>query len=206
MAVQLAGWRRAVVRVGFVVEGHSEKVLVESETFRRWLDKQELKLVDPVVVAGGQRQLEKGTTSGMGLASLLRKRSANLDRLVVLADLDPSETVPCITERRNRVDSEAIDLVVIARKAIESWFLADTRAMRSWTNDESYCETHPEATPNMPWDRMKEVGPVRRGRSKVLFAKRLITEHGFDVVQAAKHPRCPTARYFVERVSALARG
>ena len=137
---------------------------------------------------------------------MLRKRSANLDRLVVLADLDPSETVPCITERKNRVDSEAIDLVVIARKAIESWFLADTRAMRSWTNDESYCETHPEATPNMPWDRMKEVGPVRRGRSKVLFAKRLITEHGFDVVQAAKHPQCPTARYFVERVSALARG
>ena len=203
MAVQPTRRRGAVLRIGFVVEGQSDKVVVESETFGRWLEDQDMELVGPVVVAGGHGAMQRRTKGGMGLAQLLRKQAGNLDRIVVLADLDPSEAVPCITCRKKRIDTEAVDLVVVARKAIESWFLADTLAMRSWTGDESYYEKRPEETPDMPWDRMKEVGHTRRGRSKVLFARLLTGQHGFDVVRAAEHPECPTARYFIERVSTL---
>ena len=192
------------MRVGFVVEGDSEKVFVESRTFRQWLKEQGMNLVDPVAVAGGQGKMEwRSDRGGIGLVALLKRQVGNLDRVVVLADLDPSLAVPCITARKNRIDSQAADLVVVARKALESWFLADTETMRRWTRDDSYFEKHPEYTDGMPWDRIKEVGRVRRGRSKVRFARRLIDEHGFDVVRAAEHPGCPTARYFVERVSAL---
>ena len=163
-----------------------------------------MRLVDPVVVAGGHGKMRRQVAEGSGLATLLRKQVGDVDRIVVLADLDPSLKVQCITARKNQIDSEAVDLVVVARKAIESWFLADTKAIARWTTDDSYYEAHPETTPGMPWDRIKEVSTVRRGRSKVWFAKRLINEHGFDIARAAEHPECPTARYFVERVSALA--
>ena len=43
-----------MVTVGFVVEGASEKRLVESELFRKWLQEDcNLKVVDPVVDAAG---------------------------------------------------------------------------------------------------------------------------------------------------------
>lgn len=187
-----------------MVEGASERVVVESRIFRQWLQQNGMSLVDPVVVAGGHGQMGRTTSGGIGLASLLRKQVSNLDRVVVLADLDPSRTVACISERKDLIDSQAADLVVVARKALESWFLADTDAMRSWTKDDSYYEECPEATPEMPWDRLKEVGYARRGRSKVSLARLLVNQHEFDIVRAAEHPQCPTARYFVKRVSALA--
>ena len=205
MAVQPAERWAAMVRIGFVVEGQTEKVFIESKAFRRWLEKKEMRLVDPVLSANGHGNMRRWAAMGeSGWTMLLRKQTGDLDRIVVLADLDPSPAVPCITARKNLIDSEAADLVVVARKAIESWFLADTKAIARWTTDDSYYEAHPEATPGMPWDRFKEISRVKRGRSKVLFAMQLINEHGFDIARAAEHPECPTARYFVERVGALA--
>ena len=104
-----------------------------------------------------------------------------------------------------RTTSGGIGLASLLRKQVSNlWFLADTTAMRSWTGDSSYYEECPEATPNMPWDRLKEVGHARRGRSKVSLARLVVNQHEFDIARAAEHPQCPTARYFVERVSALA--
>nr|VFK64608.1 MAG: hypothetical protein BECKTC1821F_GA0114240_11342 [Candidatus Kentron sp. TC] len=39
---------------------------------------------------------------------------------------------------------EGIDLVAIARKALKSWFLANTEAMRHWTGDSDFFESPPE--------------------------------------------------------------
>lgn len=100
-----------MVRIGFVVEGDSEKVFVESTAFRQWLNEHGMSLVEPVAVAGGQGRMERAAGKGeLGLAALLKKEVGNLDRVVMLADLDPSRAVPCITERKNRINSQAADL------------------------------------------------------------------------------------------------
>ena len=40
---------------------------------------------------------------------------------------------------------------------MESWFLADTKAMRQWLGDSTFCESAPETLAGMPWDRLKEL-------------------------------------------------
>lgn len=192
--------------VGFVVEGHSESVVVESPRFRQWLRKKcNLEVIDPVVNAGGNGEM---CNRKIGDFIALLRKEANPDKIVVLADLDPEECAPCIEARKKIIGDDRIDLVVIARKALESWFLADTDAMRKWSGECNFRETLPEETSHMPWDRLKEIG-IRKGRgpgqSKKMFAKKFVHKHGFDICNAAQHPHCPSAAYFVERVCALGR-
>ena len=187
--------------LGFIVDGPSDKIVVESDSFSRWLDDRGMRRRDPVVVVGGQM---RGGGIG-GLSRLLRKQGGDIDYVVQLTDLDPDASVPCISARRAFVESPEVDLVVVAKKAIESWFLADSVAMRDWTRDRGYFEMEPEKTARMPWERLKEIG-VSLGRgpgSKVSFSKRIVRRHGFSITGAAAHPKCPSAQYFVERLGAL---
>ena len=190
-----------MVTVGFVVEGDSEKRLVESELFRRWLREDcNLEVVGQVVNAAGNmcsRNVEDKVR--------LLRIEANPDKVVVLADLDPDRRVQCVRERKKIIGSQGIDLLAIARKALESWFLADTEAMRRWLGDSTFCEPTPETLGGMPWDRLKELRDKKGSGpgTKVRFSKKFIRNHKFDVRRAAQHDQCPSARYFVERLCVL---
>jgi len=192
-----------MVRVGFVVEGASDKKLIESESFRAWLrDECGIQVLDPVVDAGGNGQM---CNRNIGVLVEKLRIQASPDKVVVLADLDPDSCAPCVEKRKEIIGSSGIDLVVIARKAMESWFLADTKAMRSWTGDAGFREEHPETLAGMPWDRLKEIGrQIGRGPgNKKIFSRRFIRDHDFDVRRAADHGNCPSALYFVERLCRL---
>lgn len=149
-----------------MVEGISDKKLIESAIFKDWA-KQEcgLEILDEVVDAGGNRNM-------------------------------------C----SHKIEIY-IDLVVIARKAMESWFLADTEAMRKWLGDENFQLANPEETDEMPWDYIKKLGknsPKQRGPgSKIAFARKFIRDYGFDVCRAAKHPNCPSSKYFIMKLYEL---
>lgn len=195
-----------MVTVGFIVEGASDKKLVESQSFRDWLKEDyQLQVIDHVVDVQGNGNL---CSRNISLYVNLLKKQHNPDRIVVLADLDPEKCAPCITKRKEIIGNDNIDLVVIARKAIESWFLADTEAMKSWTKQSRFFEDSPEQTSAMPWDRLKQIGLQTIGRgpgsSKIAFADRFIKHHQFSVVRAAQHPNCPSAGYFVEKLKLLA--
>ena len=194
-----------MVTVGFVVEGDSEKRLVESKLFRKWLRENcNSEVVDPVVNAAGNM-----CSSNVEDKVRLLKIKGNPDKVVVLADLDPDRRVQCVRERKKNIIGSQdidIDLVAIARKALESWFLADTEAMCRWLGDCTFYEVAPETLIGMPWDRLKELrdekgrGP---GKNRLIFAKKFIRKHKFDVKRAAQHDQCPSANYFVERLCAL---
>ena len=84
-----------MVTVGFVVEGPSDKKLVESKGFQQWLQETcNLEVVSPVVDAGGNGEM-CNTKIGTYIEKL--KMIANPDKTVVLADLDPDICAPCIT-------------------------------------------------------------------------------------------------------------
>lgn len=189
------------MKVGFIVDGPSDKIVVESEPFSEWLGDRGIRRRDPVVVVGGQRR-----GGGIGaLSTLLRKQAGDIDYVIQLTDLDPDAGVPCISARRAFVESVEVDLVVVVKKAMESWFLADSRAMRKWTKDQWFFEEEPEAPPGMPWERLKEIG-MGFGRgpgSKVSFAKRFVRRYGFSILAAAEHPKCASARYFVQKLVEL---
>lgn len=193
-----------MVTVGFVVEGDSDEFLPQSKAFRDWLSQEcNLEVVDPVVNAGGN-----GNMCNRKIKDYVDKLKiqANPDKVVVLVDLDPDQCAPCIEARKNIIGSESIDLVIVARKAIESWFIADTEAMKSWTGDDNFYEPEPESTEGMPWERLKQIGRSMGrgpGNSKPSFAKKFVHKNGFDVRRAGNHPNCPSAKYFVEKLYAL---
>ncbi|MBI9082991.1 MAG: hypothetical protein JEZ11_05290 [Desulfobacterales bacterium] len=194
-----------MVTVGFVVEGASEAILIKSPSFRTWLEKAcRLELLEPVVDTGG-----KGEMCSTKITSYVNKLriQAQPEKLVVLADLDPEVCAPCISVRKEIIGTENIDLVVIARKALESWFLADTKAMRKWLRDGSYFEELPEETDGMPWERLRMLGKSsssQRGPGrKVPFARKFIHRCGFEVQEAATHENCPSASYFVDKLKLL---
>ncbi len=193
-----------MVKVGFVVEGISDKKLIESTSFKEWA-KQEcgLEILDEVVNAGGN-----GNMCTQKIEIYIQKLivQAQPDKIVVLVDLDPEDCAPCITERKKMIANKNIDLVVIACKAMESWFLADTQAMRKWLDNVNFYENKPEETKTMPWEYLKELGIKYKGRgpgSKVRCARMFLNQYAFEVKRAAKHPNCPSARYFVDKLCAL---
>lgn len=194
------------MRVGFVVEGISDKKLIESASFKSWAKREcGLEIIDEVVNAGGNGNMCVQKI-GVYIQKLIVQTQP--DKVVVLADLDPERCAPCISERKKLIGTKDIDLVVIARKAMESWFLADTEAMRKWLNDVDFYENQPEETKPMPWDYLRDLGIKYKGRGpghKIRCARLFINKLGFDVKRAAKHPACASARYFVDKLCALSK-
>ena len=189
-----------MVRVGFIVEGDTEKVIVESPAFIAWLTANGMTLVQPVVNAvGGGNLLPQNIDPFVE-----RLRQAQADHIVILTDLE-REASPDIV--RQRIGHMHTQLIFVAVKAIEAWFLADTMALRHWLGLPGFVEAKPEETPDMPWDRLKEIAQQHQkrgpGSNKVIFAKRMVKTHGFNVARAAEHAECPSALAFTTGVRAL---
>jgi hypothetical protein len=189
-----------VVRLGFIVEGDSEKIMGESASFRRWASAQGLEICSPVINAKGGGNLLPHHMAPM--MTILAKSQP--DHVVVLTDLEEEASVDAV---KARITSTHTSLIFVAVKALEAWFLADTQAMRAWLKQPSFSEAFPEATPGMPWDRLKEVaqqqGARGPGTNKVIFAKRFCGSHNFQIASAAAHPACPSAKAFHDALLAL---
>lgn len=92
--------------------------------------------------------------------------------IVVLTDLENESGIETV---RSRIANENIAVIFVAVKALEAWFLADTETMRAWLDTPDFIEHFPEATPNMPWDRLKQIAQELHKRgpgNKVGFAKK----------------------------------
>lgn len=193
------------MRVGFIVEGDTEKLLVESSCFRDWMyGDLGLEVVDPIL---NVTSIDNLRPHRLSLELPAFAKEARPDKIVVLSDLDPSDVVPCITSRKLLILKDGVDLVLIARTSVESWFLADTEAMRNCTGSREFFEAMPESY-EKSWDRLKSVLVSETGRgpgaSKPKFAQKFIQQHGFDLSRAAAHPACPSAAYAVARLKSLA--
>lgn len=183
-----------MVKVGFIVEGDSEKVLIESAGFRKWASDQGLEICSPVINAKGGGNLLPHHIKPM-LAQIERSQP---DHIVILTDLEDAKDVGAV---KARITTEHTDLIFIAVKALEAWFLADTDAMRRWLNEPEFFELTPEQTLGMPWDRLKEVakayGPRGPGSNKVIFAKKMCgAALRYELERAAAHPACLSAKVF----------
>ena len=189
-----------MVKVGFIVEGDSEKVIIESPQFKSWLSSKGIELITPVLnAAGGGNLLPKNIEP-----LIERFTSLNVDHIFVLTDL---EQEPDIQTVRNRIENPGLRFIFVAVKALEAWYLADTEAMKKWLKVTDFNEEFPENTVDMPWDRLKEIsqqldktGP---GGSKVSFAKRMIKHFGFQVSRSAEHLNCDSAKEFIRELESL---
>lgn len=183
-----------MVKAGFIVEGASERIVVESAIFKNLLRNSGYELVTPVVDAKGGGNLLPQNID----AFIARLDKAGAERIFVLTDLEDEAQVETV---RQRVEHPRIHFAFIAVKALEAWYLADSVAMNAWLGTDDFHEPNPEATPGKPWERLKQVAAERGKRgpgNKVAFAKKATKHWGFSIENASTHPACPSVRELIE--------
>jgi hypothetical protein len=194
-------WRgAAMVKVGFIVEGFTEKVIIESDIFNDWAKTHGLEVCGDVINAKGG-----GNLLPQNIVPMVNQlQQSNPDHIVILTDLEEEPSEDAV---RQRIGTAHTNLIFIAVKAIEAWFLADSAALKKWLAVEQIFEEKPEQTTGLPWIRLKEVAASFKkqgpGSSKPGFAMRMVKHYGFSIEKAAQHPACPSAKRFHDGLIAL---
>jgi Domain of unknown function (DUF4276) len=190
-----------MVKVGFIVEGDTEKIIVESLAFQNWAKSQGIDICSPVIDAKGGGNLLPQNIVPM----VVQLKRSSPDHIVILTDLENEPSVAVVKER---IGTEHTNLIFVAVKAIEAWFLADSNALQTWLELPDVQENLPEDTVGMPWDRLKELAKEKErrgpGSNKPGFAKKMCKHYGFTVARAAEHPACPSAKLFHDEFVKLA--
>ncbi len=189
-----------MTKIGFICEGRTEQILLQSNTFGKLMASLNLESL-PVIDAGGSGNLLPHNIQGY--LSRLEKEGARA--IIILTDLD--EDI-CITETKNRISAREKDIVVIAVKKIEAWFLACTPTMQqllaqpgfSFDNPEN--EKDPFATINGLLITHTGRGIGKKTAGKIKLATKMM-DMGFDLSNAAGHAGCSSAQYLLKKLTEI---
>ena len=111
-----------MVKVGFICEGDTERKIIESTAFQRTLSNLGITCVKPIEDADGNGNLLPHNIEP--IRTKLFAAGANL--IFVLTDLDQDAT---ITITKQRISELSNQIIIVAVKAIEAWFLADSNLL-----------------------------------------------------------------------------
>ncbi|MFN4147034.1 MAG: DUF4276 family protein [Runella sp.] len=199
-----------MVKVGFMVEGDTEKILItKSDDFKKFCDRIDIEVLGTVMPNHkGQRgkDLFKNTEKIDSYLKVLFEQGA--DFIVCLRD---QEDLPCITAAKDEIKNNHERLIkVIAVRQIEAWFLSDYQALENFFEITSIQNEFPEIKfPQellKPADVLAEISLRTRNRGigdKLLFAKRFIQNYGFSMVRAAQNPECQSTKYFLDKLTQI---
>lgn len=186
-----------MTKIGFICEGRTEQILLQSNTFGKLLTSFNLESL-PVIDAGGSGNLLPHNIQGY--ISRLEKEGAQA--IIILTDLD--EDI-CITETKKRISARKQDIVVIAVKKIEAWFLACSPAMQQLLSQPGFNFDNPENEKD-PFETINDLLIKHKGRGigkktagKIKLATRMM-EMGFELSSAAAHTGCPSAKYLLGKL------
>lgn len=84
-----------MVRVGFIVEGDTEKIVVESSAFQSWAKSQGIEICSPVIDAKGGGNLLPQNIVPM----VMQLKRSSPDHIVILTDLENASSVAVVKER-----------------------------------------------------------------------------------------------------------
>ena len=182
-----------MVKLGLICEGESGLIIFDTDEFKAFLAGMSIDLVG-VVETGSKTQYFEDR--------LIKHRSILIDRgaekVIALIDLDADT---CITETKNKIQIFDQQTVVVAVKEFENWYLADSNALSRFTEQKIVIE-HPEQD-NDALTTIIDLYKKRFPKSKPRLAKTM-KRYGFSVENAANHPNCPSARYFLTKLQTLA--
>lgn len=187
-----------MVKLGFIVEGDTEKILLESKAFKNFLNELQINYVPEVINAKTQSMLLPNKREEF--TEILRDKGAT--KIVILTDQDKDS---CISQTKARICPDENQICIIAKKEIESWFLADNLAMAQFLGLTTFSYLNPE----LPESPIKEIKELRlqyqnKGVSdKKIFAKLILNKNNFSLRRAAAHPNCSSAKYFIDKLIQL---
>jgi hypothetical protein len=185
-----------VVKIGFICEGDTDKMVLESSNFQAILTRMNLESVRVEDADGGgnllPQHIEKYRNS---------LHSFGATKIIILTDLDENT---CITFTKERLKVLPDEIVIISVKTLESWFLADSQVMSQLIGKDFSFE-FPE-NDNNPFETIKRI--FQEATSRGVGTKRILTrrilKYGFSIQSAANHPNCPSAKYFLNHLQSIA--
>jgi hypothetical protein len=193
-----------LVNIGFIVEGPSDARLLRSQNFTQLLAQLHLNMVN-IIVPEGKTHFWHPKAE---LPVLEEKVSSFISRLkaqgaAIIIFLVDQDTEPCFTAVKEKIPFSTQNTVIICKRALEAWFLADEKAMSSLLKINFTFEKPEEEVD--PFETIRKVLVEKTGRGagdKITLANRVMRE-GFDIQNAAKHPGCGSARYFLQKLQML---
>jgi hypothetical protein len=189
-----------MVKIGFLVEGDTEKKIIRSQIFNEFLASNNLEAIPTLFPAKGNmgKDVFKNLDKINSLIEILKEKVA--EHIFVIRDLEDLE---CVVLARNEINSESVQKVIV-EKTIESWFLADTEALQKVFSSDNIIVEFPEKVKN-PFNEPKQISKEKENRGisdKLIFAARMLN-NGFSIENAAKHPNCDSAKYFIKKLKSL---
>lgn len=181
-----------MVKVGFICEGLSDRIIIESSDFGRILNDCGIELTNVISVGGVQFLSNEKRESHR---EILLSQGASC--VIVIRDKD---NVECFTNVKELYQINQKEHFVIAQKELESWFLADHNVLSKCLGLEDLYFEFPE-NQTKPFEYIKSY----RGRgmkSKNAFAEKMVLL-GFSLENAANHPNCHSAKYFIKKLKEI---
>jgi hypothetical protein len=184
------------MKIGFICEGKTEKKIVESKNFQQFLISIGIECVPDIIDVAGYRNL-----SAEKLPAFSQTLTDNgAQKIVILTDLD---TDACITLTKERVNASQDHLVIVSVRQAEAWFLADDACMSAICKTNIHVEW-PEKHEN-PFQTIRELllqNTTKGVGDKILLAAKVMANN-FSILNAAAHPNCPSAKYFIQKLKTL---
>lgn len=180
-------------------EGESEVTLLSSKMFRAVLAAMNISYVPRVVDMKGKGNLENRKLEG----SINRLTEEGATHILILTDKDDAE---CFTSVKEKIfpTVPANVLIIIPQKELETWFIACHTTMTKITG-KAFAAGNPENIDNPFKYILTEINRDRKRRisySKPALTKKFL-EKDFKITSAATHPNCPSAKYFLDKLTAL---
>jgi len=189
-----------MVKVGFICEGATEKIILESKNFKDFLKGINIDFIKAVDTTGNGNLIPRNITS-----FIKDLEKIGVDKIFILADLDKDV---CVTKTKETVNAPEGIIVIVAKQAIEAWFLADSKMLSGLFKENRFEFEYPEKESD-PQKKLKDLFFKKTGRgigdSKPLLANRMIM-NGFAIQNAATHPNCSSAAYFINKLRAISAG
>lgn len=194
-----------MVNIGFIAEGPSDVRLLRSERFGQLLSALGLNIVNIIVPEGKAHfwhpKAELQVLEEKVSSFISRLKDQGVAAIFFLVDQD---TEPCFTTVKEKIPFSHQNTVIICKRALEAWYLADEKTMSSLLKTKFTCEK-PEEDPD-PFETIRELLKNNTGRGagdKITLANQVMRE-GFDIQNAASHAGCGSARYFLQKLQQLA--
>lgn len=197
-----------MVTAGFIVEGDSEAILLKHSSFIALLASFNIFCDTTFVInAEGKNNLYNPNAD---LETLERRvgswmedlHAKGAEYIFFLIDFDNSDT--CFTLFKTKVFRNPDNLIIIAKQALEAWYLADHQALSNFLQAKILPVERPESYLS-PFDQVKSlrIKHSNRGLSdKKSLAKNMLS-CGFSLSNAAAHPNCPSASYFLRKLQSI---
>lgn len=187
------------------MEGPSDAKIIKSNAFSQLLQVNNLELVDIIVPEGKTHFFHPKAVFEQiqpKVESYIRRLESKGAQVIIFW-LDQDEE-PCFTAVKSKIPHQRNNLILICKRALEAWYIADSTAMGSLLG-EVYHFAEPETLQN-PFETVKTLLKEKLNRGvgdKIILANKMLS-HGFSITNAAAHPNCPSARYFIAKLQSLA--